>query len=60
LAGKRAFLKIGGHYYPDMSDPVVPQDPDWLPPEINTGVPHPARVYDYWIGGVYAGMARKP
>jgi hypothetical protein len=26
-------------------------DPDWLPPEINTDVAHPARVYDYWLGG---------
>jgi len=26
-------------------------DPDWLPPEINTNVAHPARVYDYWLGG---------
>ena len=31
--------------------PALAQDPDWLPPEINTGVPHPARVYDYWLGG---------
>jgi len=27
------------------------EDPDWLPPEINTGTAHPARVYDYWLGG---------
>ena len=27
------------------------QDPHWLPPEINTGVAHGARVYDYWLGG---------
>jgi hypothetical protein len=26
-------------------------DPDWLPQEINTDVAHPARVYDYWLGG---------
>jgi S-adenosyl methyltransferase len=26
-------------------------DPDWLPPEINTSVAHPARVYDYLLGG---------
>jgi hypothetical protein len=26
-------------------------DPDWLPPGINTNVAHPARVYDYWLGG---------
>jgi hypothetical protein len=25
--------------------------PDWLPPEVNTGVAHSARVYDYWLGG---------
>ncbi len=35
----------------DAPGPVLPQDPDWLPPEINTGVPHTARVYDYWLGG---------
>src|ERR1700728_902873 len=27
------------------------EDPDWLPPEINTGVAHSARVYDYLLGG---------
>jgi hypothetical protein len=27
------------------------EDPDWLPPEIKTGKAHPARVYDYMIGG---------
>ena len=26
-------------------------DPDWVAPEINTTVAHPARVYDYWLGG---------
>jgi O-methyltransferase involved in polyketide biosynthesis len=26
-------------------------DPDWVPAEINTSVAHPARVYDYWLGG---------
>jgi hypothetical protein len=31
--------------------PVSAADPDWLPPEINTGVAHSARVYDYWLGG---------
>lgn len=29
----------------------TPEDSDWLPPEINTGVAHSARVYDYWLGG---------
>jgi len=39
---------------PDSPFPVSaaePQDPDWLPPEVNTGVAHSARVYDYWLGG---------
>jgi hypothetical protein len=27
------------------------EDPDWLPPEINTGAAHPARIYDYLLGG---------
>ena len=31
--------------------PEDPEDPGWLPPEFNTGVAHPARVYDYWLGG---------
>jgi len=26
-------------------------DPDQVVPEINTNVAHPARVYDYWLGG---------
>ena len=43
---------------PDADGPDVPvpvaadrEDPGWLPPEINTGVAHPARVYNYWLGG---------
>jgi len=38
---------------PDVPIPVAadPDDPDWLPPEVNTGVAHSARVYDYWLGG---------
>jgi hypothetical protein len=36
---------------PDKAVPGAAGDPDWLPPEINTGVAHPARVYDYWLGG---------
>jgi S-adenosyl methyltransferase len=30
---------------------VTGADPDRLPQEINTNVAHPARVYDYWLGG---------
>ena len=29
----------------------VPGDPALPPPEFNTGVAHPARVYNYWLGG---------
>jgi hypothetical protein len=38
---------------PDVPSPTAaaPEDPDWLPPEINVGVAHPARVYDYFLGG---------
>jgi hypothetical protein len=38
---------------PDVRVPVAAdrEDPGWLPPEINTGAAHPARVYDYWLGG---------
>jgi SAM-dependent methyltransferase len=31
--------------------PTVEGKPDQPPPEFNTGVAHPARVYDYWLGG---------
>ena len=24
---------------------------DWVPPSIDTSVPHPARMYDYYLGG---------
>lgn len=27
-----------------------PQGP-WPPPQLDTGIPHSARVYDYWLGG---------
>ena len=38
---------------PDLPFPVgaVPEDPDRLPPGINAGIAHPARVYDYFLGG---------
>lgn len=40
---------------PDVPFPVAaaPEDPDWLPPEVNTGTAHSARVYDYWLGGCF-------
>jgi hypothetical protein len=43
---------------PEAGGPEVPlpvaavhEDPDWLPPGINAGIAHPARVYDYFLGG---------
>jgi hypothetical protein len=38
---------------PDMPFPVAAasEDPNWLPPGINVGIAHPARVYDYFLGG---------
>jgi hypothetical protein len=42
---------------PSASAPAATEDPDWLPPEINTGVAHSARVYDYWLGGKVAQAA---
>jgi hypothetical protein len=30
------------------SDPLAP---DWAPPEFDTSRPHPARMYDYYLGG---------
>jgi hypothetical protein len=36
---------------PDEPVSALVEDPDWLPPEINTGVAHTARIYDYWLGG---------
>ncbi len=43
---------------PEAGGPNVPslvaaddEDPDWLPPGINAGIAHPARVYDYFLGG---------
>jgi len=39
---------VGGS---DISSQAAPQDSDGLPPELDTGVAHPARVYNYWLGG---------
>jgi hypothetical protein len=36
---------------PDETVSAAVEDPDWLPPEINTGVAHTSRVYNYWLGG---------
>ena len=38
---------------PDVSFPVaaVPEGPGGPPPGINAGIAHPARVYDYFLGG---------
>ncbi len=36
---------------PDEAVPASTKSPDWHPPEINPGLAHPARVYDYMLGG---------
>src|SRR4029450_5531810 len=36
---------------PDSGFRSIKYDPGRLPPEINTSVAHPARRYDYWLGG---------
>jgi hypothetical protein len=36
---------------PDETIPAVAGDPDWPLPEINVTMAHPARVYDYLLGG---------
>ncbi len=38
---------------PESGDPELwmHADPGWVPPDIDTSVAHPARVYDYWLGG---------
>jgi hypothetical protein len=36
---------------PDSGSRSIEHDPGRLPPEINTSVAHPARRYDYWLGG---------
>ena len=36
---------------PDETMPAVAGDPDWPLPEINVTMAHPARVYDYLLGG---------
>ena len=30
---------------------VAADDPAGLPPALDTSVAHPARVYNYWLGG---------
>jgi hypothetical protein len=35
----------------DLPPTAAPQDPDWAVPDFNTAVAHPARVYNYWLGG---------
>ena len=32
-------------------DAWMRSDPYWVPADIDTSVAHPARVYDYWLGG---------
>jgi hypothetical protein len=34
-----------------MSDPGGQPDGAWVIEDIRTDIPHPARIYDYWLGG---------
>ena len=39
-----------------MAEGLISEDdgvqlPDWTPPEIDRGKAHPARIYDYLLGG---------
>ena len=44
-------MREGGSLDVPASAPQAQQDPRGLPPEINVGTAHSARVYDYWLGG---------
>src|SRR6266545_5554667 len=51
-----AALITSRHGGPTVTEPSPgptrpPRDPDWLPPTIDTTVAHPARTYDYLLGG---------
>jgi hypothetical protein len=35
----------------DLGPDTGPLNPDWLPPEVDQTRPHPARMYDYMLGG---------
>jgi hypothetical protein len=36
---------------------MMPAEPDWSPPGVDTGRANPARVYDYWLGGTHNYLA---
>ena len=36
---------------------MMPAEPDWSPPGVDTGRANPARVYDYWLGGTHNFLA---
>jgi SAM-dependent methyltransferase len=42
--------RVDGHAYQERAG-VMANEPDWVPPEVDTGRANVARVYDYWLGG---------
>jgi S-adenosyl methyltransferase len=36
---------------------MTADEPEWVPPEVNTKRANPARVYDYWLGGTHNFLA---
>lgn len=40
-----------------MEAAVTTNEPDWVPPGVDTRRANPARVYDYWLGGTHNFLA---
>jgi S-adenosyl methyltransferase len=40
-----------------METTVTSNEPDWVPPGVDTKRANPARVYDYWLGGTHNFLA---
>jgi S-adenosyl methyltransferase len=40
-----------------MEAAVTSNEPDWVPPGVDTRRANPARVYDYWLGGTHNFLA---
>jgi S-adenosyl methyltransferase len=51
MLGYAPFAEPEGRTVPDLSHSSVPGDNESLPSHIDTSTAHPARVYDYWLGG---------
>ena len=56
-AGRRARPQSGGQGPECHNCAMMPAEPDWSPPGVDTGRANPARVYDYWLGGTHNFLA---